>query len=45
MAEGVVKAAKRMLRYNTGAFGTLDMDNFLAALMKHHNKPDPKTSM
>ena len=34
-----------MLRDNTGAFGTLDTDKFLAALLTHRNKPDPKTSM
>ena len=45
MAEGAIKAAKRMLRENTGAFGTLDTDKFLAALLTHRNKPDPKTSM
>ena len=26
-------------------FGTLDTDKFLAALLTHRNKPDPKTSM
>ena len=45
MAEGAVKAAKRMLRDNTGAFGTLNTDKFLAALLTHRNKPDPNTSM
>ena len=34
-----------MLRDNTGAFGTLDTDKFLAALLTHRNKPDPETSM
>ena len=34
-----------MLRDNTGAFGTLDMDKFLATLLMHRNKPDPETSM
>ena len=45
MAEEAVKPAKRMLRDNTGAFGTLDTDKFLAALLMHRNKPDPETSM
>ena len=34
-----------MLRDNTGAFGTLDMDKFLAALLTHQNKPVPETFM
>ena len=33
LAEGGVKAAKRMLRANTGAQGTLDTNKFLAALL------------
>ena len=45
LAEGAIKAAKRMLRDNTGAQGTLDTNKFLAALLTHRNKPDPETTM
>ena len=45
-AEGAVRAAKRMLRDNTGPGGSLDTDSFLAALLLHRNTPsaDLKTS-
>ena len=45
LAEGAVKAAKRMLRDNTGAQGTLDTNKYLAAQLAHRNRPDPETSM
>ena len=45
MAQGAVEAAKMTLRDNTGAFGTLNTVKFLAALLTHRNKQDPKTSM
>ena len=45
LAEGAVKAAKRMLRDNTGTQGTLDPNKFLAALLAHRNKPDPETTI
>ena len=44
LAEGAVKAAKRMLRDNTGTQGTLDPNKFLAALLAHR-KPDPETTI
>ena len=45
LADGAVEAAKRMLRDNSGAQGTLDTNKFLAALLTHRNEPDPKTTM
>ena len=42
LAEGAVKADKRMLRDNTGAQGTLDTDKFIAALLAQRNKPDQR---
>ena len=45
LAEGAIKAAKRMLRDNTGMQGTLDTNKFLAALLAKRNKPNPKTTM
>ena len=45
LAEGAIKAAKRMLRDNTGTQGTLNTDKFLAALLAKRNKPDPKITM
>ena len=42
LAEG---ASRRPGGCNTGAQGTLDANNVLAALLAHHNKPDPETTM
>ena len=38
-AEGAVKAAKRLIRDNVGRDGTLDTDQFLAAILMHRNTP------
>ena len=45
LAEETVKAARRMVKDNPGAQGTLDTNKFLAALLTHRNKPDPETTM
>ena len=45
LAEGTIKAAKRMLRDNTGTQGTLDTNKYLAAKLTHRNRPDPETSI
>ena len=45
LAEGAVKAARRLLRDNTGAHGTLDTNKFLAATLAQRNKPDPDSTM
>ena len=42
---GSVKAAKRILRDNTGAQSTLDTNKYLAAQLAHQTRPDPETSM
>ena len=39
-SEGSVKAAKRMLRENTGSDGKLNTDRFVQALLLHRNTPD-----
>ena len=44
-AEGGVKAAKRMIKENTGPGGNLDTDRFLAALLMHRNTPSTGTKM
>ena len=40
-AELAVKAAKRLLRYNTGSDGSLDTDRMVKALLIKRNTPDP----
>ena len=45
LVEGSVKAAKRILRDNTGAQSTLDTNKYLAAQLAHQTRPDPETSM
>ena len=45
LAEGAIKAIKRMLRGNKGAQGTLDTNKFLPALLTHRKKADPETTM
>ena len=44
-AEQGVKSAKRMLRENIGANGSLNTDRFLRALMLHRNTPDRDTGL
>ena len=44
-AEGGVKAAKRLIKENTGPRGDLDTDRFLAALLMHRNTPSTGTKM
>ena len=44
-AEGAVKAAKRLIRDNTGPDGSLDTNSFLAALLMHRNTPASDTKM
>ena len=44
-AEVAVKAAKRLLRANTGSNGTLDNDNFLKAILQLRNTPDPDCNL
>ena len=44
-AEGGVKAAKRLIKENTGPGGDLDTDRFLAALLMHRNTPSTGTKM
>jgi len=39
-AEVIVKSTKRLLRSNTGPFGTLNKDKFLPAMMQLRNTPD-----
>ena len=42
-AEVAVKAAKRIMMDNVRESGSIDTDNFLRALLTHHNTPDPVT--
>ena len=44
-AEGGVKAAKRLIKENTGPGGDLDTDKFLAALLMQRNTPSAGTKM
>ena len=44
-AEVAVKAAKRLLRANTGPNGTLDNDKFLRAMLMLRNTPDPDCNL
>ena len=44
-AEQGVKSAKRMLRENVAADGSLKQDRFLRALMLHRNTPDRDTGL
>ena len=44
-AEGAVKAAKRLIRENTGPDGSLDNNSFLAALIMHRKTPASDTKM
>ena len=45
LVKGAIKAAKRMLRDNTEAQSILNANKFLAALLAHRNKADPKIIM
>jgi len=44
-AEVAVKTAKRLLRANTSALGTLDSDRFLRTMLQLRNTPDPDCGM
>ena len=44
-AEVAVKTVKRMIVGNTGANGSIDTDEFAAAMLQYRNTPDPETKM
>ena len=44
-AEVAVKAAKRLLRANTGPSGSIDNDKFIRAMMQLRNTPDPDCNL
>ena len=44
-AEVAVKTAKRLLRSNIGPSGSLNMDNFLRAMLQLRNTPDPDCNL
>ena len=44
-AEVAVKTVKRLITGSTGPNGTIDTDEFAAAMLQYRNTPDPETKM